>query len=146
MQQMQLDLIRHKKCNIPDAPEHLFSALARQTENEVNADPHPLAMRPQCRISVAKRGIPMPAVNALGGTVIGGLQSKFHGQCSAFGNIGEQCQNIFRQAVGTCSNAHADNAGLRQGFLVFLTKQRHRRVGIGMRLEIGDTPCGIPLV
>ena len=56
------------------------------------------------------------------------------------GVAGQEVQDVIVQADGAGADGEAHHLGRRQGRLVELPEGRHRRIGIGKALEIGDEP------
>ena len=85
------------------------------------------------------------AVDPLPGAVKGGLEPQLHREVGTAGDLLQIVQHLRRQTVRTGGDAQSHCAGQSEKRLELLPEHLHRRVGVGVRLEIRDIPCLRPL-
>ena len=116
---------------------------AGQPVDDVDADIDPAL--PQFVVAGQKVGVAVAAVDPLAGGVVDGLQPQLHLQIGAAGKLAEVIRDLVADAVGAGGNGKPHRVGEAERLLKLFPQHRQRRIGVGVRLEIGDVAGARPL-
>lgn len=138
VQHVKLDAEGVDSGHVGHGIEHVLPAFARKPQNDVNhrSDVPPVEFGDRLVESV--QGV--TDAHGFGGFGVNGLKPQFHPEEVLPIDLLQQVQHVFPQAVRPGGDGDAVDSGIRKGIVIVFSKNRHRRVGVGVVLEVGDVP------
>lgn len=118
--------------------KHVLPTFPRKPQDDVNhrSDAPPVEFGN--RLVEGVQGV--TDAHGFGGFGVNGLKAQFHPEEVLPVDLFQQIQHVFAQAVRPGGDGDAVNSGIRKSIVIVFSKNRHRCVGVGVVLEVGDVP------
>ena len=138
VQHVKLDAEGMDPGHVGHGIEHVLPAFAREPQDDVNHRADAPTVKFGDRLVEGVQGI--ADAHGFGGFGVNGLKSQFHPEEVLPIDLLQQVQHVLPQAVRPGGDGDAVDSGIRKGIVIVFSKNRHRCVGVGVVLEVGDVP------